>query len=80
MNILHTSTGMVSPGKTNTESPARTSSTGTSMLIASGLITLSDASSVEATTNRDCGDNNDCKPKKKKIQGLLTMKVYCTCK
>jgi hypothetical protein len=52
---------MVSPGKTNTESPARTSSTGISMLIASGLITLSDASSVEATTNRDCGDNNDCK-------------------
>lgn len=50
-----TSTGMVSPGKTNTESPTRRSSVGTSMHIASEQSTLSleESLSEDAITSLD---------------------------
>lgn len=50
-----TSTGMVSPGKTNTVSPTRTSSVGTSMQIASEQRTVSAAGllSDAVITSRD---------------------------
>jgi hypothetical protein len=50
-----TSTGIVSPGRTNIESPTRTSSTGTSTVIASEFKLLSkEGSSLEGVmTNLD---------------------------
>lgn len=60
-----TSTGIVSPGKTNIESPTRTSSVGTSTHIASALSALSVEGSLseEAITKRDCEDTKDWKKK-----------------
>lgn len=57
-----TSTGMVSPGKTNTESPTRISSVGTSTHIASAQSTLSaeESFSEEAITSLDCVFISDC--------------------
>ena len=58
-----TSTGIVSPGKTNTESPTRISSEGTSMQIASEQSTESAEESLsdEVITSLDWVDINDCK-------------------
>lgn len=55
MEWLHTSTGIVSPGRTSIESPTRTSSTGTSTVIASEFKTLSEEGSSldEVTINLD---------------------------
>ena len=62
MEWLHTSTGIVSPGRTNIESPTRTSSTGTSIVIASEFKIGSEEGSPleEVTINLDWGDNRDC--------------------
>lgn len=58
-----TSIGIVSPGKTNTESPTRMSSVGTSTHIASELSMLSlyESLSEGIITSRDCVDISDCK-------------------
>lgn len=63
LNFKHTSTGIVSPGKTKIVSPIRISSVGTSMLIASALKKLSDVgfSSGDEIINRDWEETNDCK-------------------
>lgn len=57
-----TSTGMISPGKTITESPTRISSVGTSIEIASDESTLlaEDSLSEEVITSLDRVDISDC--------------------
>lgn len=56
---------MVSPGKTNTESPTRISSVGTSTQIASEQSTLSaeEPLSDEVITSLDWVDTSDCNKK-----------------
>lgn len=57
-----TSTGMVSPGKTNMESPTRISSVGASIQIESEQSTSLDESSLsELITSLDRVDISDCK-------------------
>ena len=58
-----TSTGIVSPGKTNTESPTRISSVGTSTQIESEQSTflVQDSLSEEVITSLDRVDISDCK-------------------
>lgn len=61
--LMLTSTGMISPGKTKTESPTRISSVGTSTHIASEQSTLlaeEDPLSEEVITSLDWVDISDC--------------------
>lgn len=60
---MRTSTGMVSPGKTNTESPTRISSVGTSTQIESEQSTflVEDSLSEEVITSLDRVDISDYK-------------------